>query len=351
MLSPLTSHRQESWRAELLDEQDRFLRHIPGALSSSIDYSIHNTVQSGGTIVIKRFDTDLDNLQWQSDRIRIFKKSGETEKPLGTFLIASPKVEYTETGIVWSVDLLDKMTVIDQDAIETSYSLAAGSVVTDAVTSLINSAGEYSIAMTASTRTLTKAQVWPPGTTKLRIINDLLDTINYFSLSCNKQGQYVVKPYVLPAQRPIVYEFVEGSNAIFKPSWSREQDIFKVPNKVILTTTGSLDTDALVATATNEDPRSPYSYQSRGRWISLAESNIEAADQATLNSMARRRLVEASSPTATIEFQHAEVDLELHDRVRFFADGHDVTSTVYTMKYDLQVGGLISTSLREVVDL
>ena len=60
---------------------------------------------------------------------------------------------------------------------------------------------------------------------------------------------------------------------------------------------------ALVATATNTDPESPTSYQSRGRWIDACDKAPKRVNGETLQEYAERRLAEESTITASIKYK------------------------------------------------
>lgn len=351
-MSTLLTHRQEKWKIDILTEKDALVGSLPGVSSCKIDNSQGATVQSGGILTIVETPGLETMVNIQNSRIRAWIGVGEDWWPVGTYLIAAPRRQATSEGASWEVALLDKVSILNQDAVEGSYSLPAGTNVVNAVIDLIVSTGETALAVTGSTKALSEAQVWKAGTPKLSIINDLLATANYFGVSCDALGRYVIRPYTLPADRPVSYEFIEGEYAIHSPRWVREQDISNVPNKVVLVTQGSESEAALSGVATNTDPTSPYSYQNRGRWITLTDTLTEATDQGTLTAKAKRRLIDASSPSASLEIEYAYIpNLGLHDRVRFKSQGHDVTATIQKYTVVLGTNALVSSSLREVMTL
>ena len=120
---------------------------------------------------------------------------------------------------------------------------------------------------------------------------------------------------------------------------------------VVLVGQGSDDRPALVGVATNEDASSPYSFQARGGWVVHSETGVEAADQATIDALARRRLIDASTPTGTEEIRHMPVQIMLNDLVRFTSQGLDVRVLVSQMRIDLSPTALVQTTIREVIDL
>src|SRR5690606_14890171 len=108
------------------------------------------------------------------------------------FLIEAPADEYNDDRgtITTSIKIMDKLAVLLQDEVDASYSLPAGTTITDAVRALIISTGEVKMAITDSDLTLPAGQVWEVGTPKLRIVNDLLSMINYNPLWCDGYGIY-----------------------------------------------------------------------------------------------------------------------------------------------------------------
>src|SRR5699024_6814429 len=109
-----------------------------------------------------------------------------------------------------------------------SYTAPAGASVVGVVRDLIAEAGESTAAIGDDSATLTSAMMWEAGTTRLRIINDLLDAAGFFSLWVDHAGQYRVTRYVPPAQRPPMYEavapFEAGPSSVMSPEFTVDRD-------------------------------------------------------------------------------------------------------------------------------
>lgn len=75
--------------------------------------------------------------------------------------------------------------------------------------------------------------MWDAGTPYLTIINDMLDYMGYFSLSCDPFGNYYALPYQTPKERPLKYRWEEGAEALFEPEITWTHDMYNVPNKVV----------------------------------------------------------------------------------------------------------------------
>lgn len=347
----LTGNRSTRFYLEILDEEDAPLLRLNGVKDGNLDWLSNAVVKGGGSLTVQDVDQEID---WLTARLRpVMAIEGLPSQPLGIFLPAEAP-EIWGNGRSWSVKLLDKTTILDQDSVAASYSLAAGTVVTTAVVSLITSAGITNYAVTPSADTLLGAMLWNAGTSKLRIINDLLASINYFSLFANFDGQVIAQPYILPAERPLIYEFIDGGNCIYDPNFVRDRDVWSIPNRVTIVGVGDGTTEALTSTIDNTDASSPYSITNRGRVIGYQETGVEASDQDVLDAYARKRLVELTSPTASVGIYHAPVPgLAVNQAVRFRRQpaGIDARHVVSRTSIVLKGKALAASTLRQVVDL
>ena len=107
----------------------------------------------------------------------------------------------------------------------------------------------------------------------------------------------------------------------------------------------------MVGVATNEDPASAYSFQARGRWIVETQTGVEAANQESIDSQARRRLIDVSTPSASITIQHMPVPLHPNQVAGFSSQGHTAQGVVKEIEYSLDPTALVKTKLLEVTDL
>ncbi|WP_238560313.1 hypothetical protein [Leucobacter sp. UCD-THU] len=307
------------------------------------------TTRLGGSASLT-IDERGQSIDWMRHRVQITYDpgiSGADPWPIATMLFTSPRTVTRDDRTTHTVDLLSKMAVVDEDTVETRYSLPAGTPIIPTVVALIESTGETRIATTDSDTALAAAMVWDAGTSKLTIINDLLGAAGYWSLWCDGGGQYRVEPYVLPAERPLAGEFAAGEFAIHQPGWEREQDLASVPNRFVVVGQGDDEEPALAAVATNEDPESRFSFQARGRWITRTETGVEGT-QDVLNALAQRRLIDAMSPVAKLAVTHAIVPLNPNDLIEFRGRGHTARATIQKMRFDLRYDAQCRAEWREL---
>jgi len=340
MPNPLTTHRVESWRVDLLDAANVPVGVLDGVKGARVEHNSNRVIHGGGTL-------DVDDLgqvtDWLDLRVRLWwQVDGVQPWPLGTFLCSAPREQHTATGRAWSIDLLDLLTVLDGDGVDGAYAVPAGAVVTDAVRTVILASGETAVAITDSAETLTAGMVWEPGTSRLRICNDLLAAINFFALHTDLLGRFVAAPYVAPGDRATVRDLT--GEAIVVEEWTRDQDLASVPNRVVLVGRGAGDTEALVGVAENTDPTDRLSIPSRGRVLTHTETGVEASSQAVIDALAVRKLADLSAPAATRVIEHAPVPVGLHDVV-----AHEgMRGAIQSWSLDLTVGADMRTNLREV---
>lgn len=338
-----TGPRIETFWVDLLDGEERFVRRLDTLRDGTVEKKFDSTVQGGCKLTI-----DFPDIQFLSARFRPWVRVNSTSTPLGVFLATSPEESWFEGVRTWEIGGLDKLTVLSEDAVEETFSLASGTFVIPEVRNQINAAGETAMVVTDSLATLREPIVWPAGTTRLKIVNDLLQAINYRKIWADGYGRYRVEPWSDPSSRPVKHVFEAGDRAIHMSEWTRTQDLAAVPNKVILTTSGTDDKPALRAVARNENPNSPYSYQSRGRWVTQVHTDVEAVDQETIDGLAKRYLSEASSPVAHYKAQHAFMPMDPQDIMRWRTGGRDALVMVSEFKIPLSPGQMTETLLVEV---
>lgn len=349
-LDPLLGSRTESWRWDMLTNRGGPLGTLDGVEDGSLEMSIFNTIRSGGNLTY----AGPDPVDWNRVRLQpwitVGSPVGELSWPMGVYIPATPAAGHDDVGTTYEVELYDKLLVLEQDKVDKSHAVPAGATVTAAIRALILGAGETMVAITDSTEKLRSPMVWEAGTSKLAIINELLEVINYFSLWCDGFGAYRAEPYVDPDRRPIERTLRDDEAGLYLPKFTHTEDTFNIPNKVVLVSQSDGDTPALVAVATNTDPNSPFSYPSRGRWVTFSETGVETTSQAVFNAVASRRLSSLASVSSTFDIEHAMIPLDLNDAVRFIREARNISGVAVVQKMSISTtpGSLVKTTLRTV---
>lgn len=375
----LYGDRVTSYRWEVLTHSggtDHLLGYLDGVIepSASLTWQSNAAVKGSGSLKVADVTTvqpgrlAVNQIALTSCRLRpVLVIEGLPDLPLSVFVVSAAPEEWSATGRILKIDLLDKATVLDQDKVDSSYTVDAATAILSAVSTVIASAGESINVDPTVTSTLTAPMVWPAGTSKLQIVNDLLSALNYNSLWVDGVGNFRATPYVVPANRSLSYELlngverqlVDGDESIYQPDWMRDPDMFDVPNKVVAVQAGTGSAPALIGSYTNTDPASPFSYPSRGRWITSTLADVQTpADTdanviAFLDAKAQRSLIASSAVQDALTVKHLPVPIRVLDVMRFanVPAGIDALHTVTSIKLDASPLGLMETELLEVIDL
>lgn len=343
----LTGHRVERVRIERLTRAEQSLGDLDGVSGGSLAWDASADLPGGGNLEL----VDRGQINFSSDRIRVWwVVEGVEEWPLGVYVLAAPTETHTGTEVTRSVALIDKLTVIKESVLTSTLQVAKGANIVAAAVTQIRQTGEERIAATDSSKTLTNAMTWDPGTSRLQVINDLLAAAGYASLWTDRTGLFRVEPYIEPAQRSIAWEFAEGESSIHSPRWEFELSLWEASNTVVMTSQATDSGSVFLASAVDNNPASPTSVPSMGRTLNpIVVENVEASSQADLEAQCLRRLLDVSNVVGKIRVSHAPVPVWFNDAVQFTSDGLDTRAAVARMSLELRAGALISAEWRQVL--
>lgn len=347
--------RQVAFRYDRLSSANALLGPMNAVRSGKVANNALADIKRTGRFVME--DVDDGSINFLSDRIRPWFRlnmgDGWAEWPLGIFLMSTPKRTVGSTATLREVEAYDQGLILRDDKVGTRYTVAAGTNVITAVDTLLSDAGITQRNLVSTTETMPVARDWDPGTSRAKIIGDLLSSINYRSLYFNAAGYAVAEPYMQPASRPVGYTYTTTQDSIIRPAAVHEHDLFSIPNKWVAVVSEP-DKVPLSATYTNTNPDSPTSTVSRGRTITEILQTQEATSQAVLDAKVQRAAFEASQIYEAVEIStaimphHEDADLveleypDLVSRSRFVE---------HTWEMDLRAGGEMKHRLRRVVSI
>lgn len=350
-----TGSRRMIPRYELLDSANIKLLDLDNVLSGSIEQNWLADIKRKAKFTVR----DTGEIDFLSNRIKPYVRlylppygvNDWVEWPQGVFLLSSPNRTSDETDtVIRDVEAYDALQVFLDDKVENRHTVAAGTVYTTAVSTLLGSIPKN---ITTSTKTLPVAVEWDPGTTKLTIINNLLTAINYDSLSFDEDGVAIVKPYVAPSSRAEEYTYADNEDSVMIPDVDQEMDLFSIPNKWVLVVSEP-DRAPLVGTYTNNDPASPTSTIRRQRTIVDFRTETEAADQASLDARVERLAFEASQVYEAVDFETAIMPIHSGNdvyRVTYSTLAIDAKYSEHSWSMPLAGGGTMQHRARRVVTI
>jgi hypothetical protein len=313
--------RRFTFRYELLDAGNVFVQDLDNIISCTIEQNWLADIKRSAKFSI----AETGIIDYLSDRIKPhirtwlppYGDNDYVEHPQGVFLLSSPTRNSDEQNrVTREVEAYDGLIVLTDDKVLTRYTVAAGTVYTAAVTTLLGSMPKN---VAPSAKTVPATKEWDPGTSKLKIINELLGAINYESLSFDEDGRAVAQAYRDPPSRAEEFVYGAGVAGLVVPNVDQELDLFDVANAWTLVVSDP-DRASLVSSYINSDPASPTSTVRRQRTIVDYRTEEDAADLAALNAKAARLAFEASQIFEAIDFSTALMPVH---------SGNDVFRIVY----------------------
>jgi hypothetical protein len=347
--------RRFSFRYELLDAGNVYIQDLDNVTACTIDQNWLADIKR-----VARFSiTETGVIDFLSDRIKPYIRTwippygakDYVEHPQGVFLLSSPnRNSDAQDRVTRSVDAYDGLQVFTDDKVSTRYTVAAGTVVTTAISTILGSIPKN---IAPSTKTLSAAKEWEPGTSKLKIINELLDFLNYESLSFDEDGNAVVRAYRDPTTRAEEFTYGYGADGLVIPNVDQELDLFDIPNAFTLVVSDP-DKAAMTSTYINSSPSSPTSTVRRQRTITDYRLEEDAADQATLDAKVARIAFEASQVYEAVDFGTALMPMHSGNDVYRLVYPSLAVNTKYTEQtwsLELKSGAVMKHRARRVVSV
>lgn len=355
------ARRREEWLVDVLDMADQPVASLDGVEAGSLDESIHTEIRASASLTV----AEPGRVDWHRIRLqllyRFVDEAGQShDHPLGVFLPTTPRTSHADDGSSADVDLYDKTTLLTQDLTSSTWTVDQGRTVVSAVSEVLASVDESRIsAPDDGGGTIRSAMAWPPGTSKLRIVNDVLEAGGFFAIWVDGSGVWQLTPYVSPQNRGVQWTHRAGPEAVFLADVQHDADAWEVPNEVVVVGRAEQDSEGNdilpvpVGVARNENPADPLSIPSRGREITHTEEDQDAVSTAVLEQLAARRLLELSSVTSTYEIQHAWLPLDLNAAVRLQVPEADIDALTVLQSRSWSWSAtegpdLVSATLREV---
>lgn len=301
----------------------------------------------------------LPDGSWEDMCVGTFMLASSSERYLNQRLIGSDGNEYSiPKQDTYQVTGYDRLLVLAEDSYTDRFIANAGVTYRSVVVSVVG--GEGNINMPYDGTTLPAALEWPPGTSKLQIVNDCLSAINFTTLSADPFGKYAARPYIAPDLAPVLWEYKVDRKSVIIPGIDVDLDLFGVPN-VFIGYVSDPDKPVLRSVYINDDPNSLTSTVSRGRQIVMMiepdqpqgqEELDQPASQALLDEKVKRVAAEATQQFLVAKF--ATGLMPIHDDADVCYIDYGQGGRVFrehTWSMELKSGGTMQHEFRRVVSV
>lgn len=340
-------NRQVAYKYELLDKNNNHKKWLCTVSSCNIAYQSLTQLKASARLSM----LNDDDINWLTDRLRIYMVLNGVQTLLGTFLLSSSGKKIDKMGAVSrEVEAYSTLQILLDDKLETRLQIVTGTNAVNECIRLIGTNGLYDI--TPSTKTLLSDKVYEIGASKLEVINDLLNIVNYTNLYVDREGKYIARPYVLPTDREIDITIQNDITGLVREEMTDSLDLFSVPNVWIRYTNDIEINPPLSYVFENTNASSITSIQNRGRRIVDAQS-MEATSLDDLVVKCKADALEANSKYATLEFAMAiNPSLEFYMPCAFIKTNHvNDKYIIYNIQFDCKLGADMKIKARKVVNV
>lgn len=350
----LQSNRQVKFEYDLLDKNDKKLGAI-NEVSGSYSFNSEAEIKGTGRFTLnEKYSKDINFL---SERIKPYfclkMDSTWIRWGQGIYIMNSPDRDEQDGGIYRNIEAYDKSIILKEDKVDNRYFIPEGTVYTDAIRTLVISSGITKISIQESELTLVIGKEYEIGTSKLEIINSLLNSINYYPVHFDGNGFCIIRKYVNPKDRQYDFTYMTDNDSVITYGSTETLDAFNIPNKFVRYVENP-EAAYLISTFVNDKASNPLSTINRGRTITDISSVSDIPDQATLDEYVKRVANEKSQVLGGIKFNtltmphHTCLDC-LHIKNTTMGISEKFIENAWSV--DTSKSGLMSHTCRKVVEL
>ena len=288
----------------------------------TIDESQFTALRVSGSLPVTNFPS-IGN-----DMVRIYvtvtdEDGQQYTAPLATLIPTYPEQEITSGGDSGTLTLYSTLYLASVRKTTGVFTIPAGEVAITWAAALLATCGIPVIA-DASAATLNVAKTYDPLTDYLSIVNDLCAFAGFAACTVDGYGNAILHEYRNPAEKSPAVTMQDGVDGYgdgcgFAPTVKHELDTFAIPNRYTVVSSSAEDAP-MTATAVNADPSSAVSTVSRGYIVDGGETVSDIADATALQSLAERRLADATSAVESITITHLWQPFDIGDVVRIIYD-------------------------------
>lgn len=299
------------------------------------------------------FVLETNPTNWLKARLKPYLIQENREYPLGEYVFTDVKHNTNKNGLLyWELKGMDLGRIVQQSKTEYRISYNAGEKYTNIVQEILISLGFSKIITVQSESVLTNDRAdWEMGTSWLKIINTLLEEINYQSLWFDMNGNARIEPLKSVDNGTIDHTYMQNELSELKMPAETNSNIFKAYNVFTVMVSSPEYPEPLIATSVNDSPASKISTVNIGRIQAPIKKLDDIADQETLQKYVDNLKFQSMRSTEEVSFRTA---LNQHQVRDIIALDHPIASGIYqeikwtmSLSYD---GEMKHTAQRMVIE-
>lgn len=292
--------RDLTFRVEMLDGFVSKGELLTESFSISMDYTAEIKFSASLTVA------DNPNMDWQKNRIKITMIDNGEDYVLGTFLPQYVSRQFTNGKELLNVEAYDLSILVQMDCITQRLNIAQGEKYLNVIQNLLVSSGIQNVNAVDSNATfLTARDDWDIGTSKIKIVNQLLQEIGYSEITTDAYGTVILAPYEEPTPENIKQQYDDTTASVLLPEISSTNNAYEIPNIFIGIVSNPDIDEPITYQYINDNPANPTStiYTGSNKVMVLEVDNI--ASQEDLETYVRKIAYENMQGEETVEIQTA----------------------------------------------
>lgn len=248
-----------------------------------------------------------EEVDFLTDTLRPYMVVDGEEHQLGEYVVTSV-TEQRENGITkMSVTGYDLGVKVKMSTLDSRFSEDEGSQYLDVIEAQLLTAGIQNVIADASTDTLQNDRTdWGPGESRLKVVNALLQEINFATLWFDNTGSARLSRYQDPSANNATKRYRADEMSIIQAGVSSSWDLYEAYNDWIAVVSNP-EISLMAARATNDEPSHPLSVQRIGTRTAPIIYLDNMASQAALQSYVDKIKLQGMASTETVTWATANV--------------------------------------------
>lgn len=298
------------------------------------------------------FVLNIQTPNWLQVRMKPYLIFNGKESSLGEYLITQADESMDKKGVhLWQIKGMDLGRIPQRSRTEARVLFGAGQRYTDVVQSILLDLGISRIIAIQSDAVLINDRAdWEIGTSWIKIINSLLEEINYQSLWFDTEGNARIQPQSKVDGTAIDHIYEDGELSSIKTPADISNDIYKAYNVFTAMVSSPEYEEPLIAVSVNDLPTSRISTVNIGRVQAPVKKLDDIASQEELQKYVDNLRFQSMCSTETVSFR---TELNQHQVRDIISISHPLIKGIYqetqwkmTLSFD---GEMTHTAQRVII--
>ena len=224
------------------------------------------------------------------------------EEQVGHFIVVPAQRIYSQASTEGTVDARGLEWLLTIDEYPKGYSISAGNDFALEVRNCLRDAGLNRYNIPNSGKTVPRKRTWDPGTKRIKVVNDLLDSISYYPIHMGRDGRLTSFkiPNTAHAEPAVMYDTGSRSDIVGVITESPDMENF-ANRMVVIAEDAERDTIRVIESNTNQ--ASPVSIPRLGFTKTKTHTSTNLKNATDARELCKRMLERAARHLVKLEIE------------------------------------------------